>query len=179
MVWSTKDGRHEGYVAPLFGDGALGIGWEPRGVTVSRRPGPERPLAERQIRRGSDAVGWMGVCGCGWRGAPYRWVHVPEAEERGALTAYSPDSFPPSWVEEAVRLDWRRHADRHEAVNEVAAMALEVERANRRLEEAVMRARTAGSSWASVGGAAGISGQAAHERWAAIATAEDPRNGVP
>ncbi|GAA3832426.1 hypothetical protein GCM10022226_62060 [Sphaerisporangium flaviroseum] len=53
-----------------------------------------------------------------------------------------------------------------QALDLIQAEAQAVSAAQARLTAAVRAAREAGNSWVDIGGAAGISRQSAHERWA-------------
>lgn len=168
MGWQTGDGSHEGWAAPLFADGALGSGWDSGGVMVTDLADRRLSWEERQIRPDADVIGWVAVCGCGWRGIPYTRARTPEDENRSERRWYSPDSFAPGSLEESVHEEWKAHTAPGEAVSEVAELAGELSVATIRLNDAVVRARAAGASWASIGRAAGMTRQSAHERWARL-----------
>lgn len=51
------------------------------------------------------------------------------------------------------------------ALTTLSEASAELKQAEENLTQAVIRARHAGASWASIGQAIGISRQAAHERW--------------
>lgn len=57
-------------------------------------------------------------------------------------------------------------SEREQRLADVATEAAGLSAADDRLTEAVRAARTAGASWADIGGAVGIARQSAHERWA-------------
>jgi hypothetical protein len=59
----------------------------------------------------------------------------------------------------------------------VEAAARDDAQAGRRLDKTVAAAKAAGATWADVGRAAGITRQAAHERWANKWAASGPRPG--
>ena len=69
-------------------------------------------------------------------------------------------------VEDAVQDEWMIHIAPSEAILGVEAAAKEHRQAGHRLDKTVEAAKAAGASWADIGRAAGISRQAAHERWA-------------
>ena len=71
----------------------------------------------------------------------------------------------PAHVDEQIYQEWLSHLP-SPSLADVRAAAGDVHKAEARLNEAVQRARAAGSSWADVGDAAGITRQSAHERWA-------------
>lgn len=51
------------------------------------------------------------------------------------------------------------------ALEALGRSCTEVRAATQRLEDAVLAARSAGATWAQIGDAAGVTRQAAHERW--------------
>jgi hypothetical protein len=62
------------------------------------------------------------------------------------------------------------------ALDEVARAAQDAESATARLTAAVATARRQGASWAQIGERAGMSRQAAHERWAKVAAQGEQEN---
>ena len=119
-----------------------------------------------------DVVAWQAACACGWLGR--RWERAAtiagECSSLDAADAFLPDG---STVEDAARVDWESHTDPRERLARVKSAAAELEQARRRLEEAVIAARFDGrqpASWSDIGTAAGMSKQAAHERWAGLTT---------
>jgi hypothetical protein len=70
----------------------------------------------------------------------------------------------PEHVEEIARQEWRRHLEPHKA-SAVSRAAAAVALHQGQLDAAVLDARRGGLSWEKIGRAAGISRQAAHERW--------------
>ena len=72
-------------------------------------------------------------------------------------------------VEEAAREQWRReHVDAIDAGGAVEDAVRSLRTAQANLDAAVRAARRRGLSWAKVGAAAGMTAQAAHERWSKI-----------
>ncbi|MGO4591029.1 hypothetical protein [Paenarthrobacter sp. 2TAF44] len=69
-------------------------------------------------------------------------------------------------MEDAVQEEWLAHIAPSEAILGVEAAAKEHRQAGHRLDKTVAASNAAGASWADIGRAAGISRQAAHERWA-------------
>ncbi|MBT2586464.1 hypothetical protein [Arthrobacter sp. ISL-95] len=68
-------------------------------------------------------------------------------------------------MEGAIHEEWHAHIAPSEAILGVEA-AKERRQAGHRLDRTVAAAKAAGASWTDIGRAAGISRQAAHERWA-------------
>ncbi len=69
MGWVTADGRHKGYLAPMFGDGQRG-----RGVTAASVP-PDEVVVGDEVQRedgswtwptrpAGEATGWVVCCDC-------------------------------------------------------------------------------------------------------------------
>ncbi|MHA6806309.1 hypothetical protein [Salinifilum ghardaiensis] len=98
--------------------------------------------------------GWRAGCSCGWTGSDY----PREQWGEGRI-------MPPDRVETAAQDEWQQHL--HAAVPELAVHNLAERLADTRVEldAAVAAARAAGASWTAIGAAAGLSRQAAHERW--------------
>lgn len=167
MTWQTDDGEHEGATPALFADGALAGSYGPAGVEVSEYADGTRAEHQADVRADAEVIGWRAWCSCGWKGSTYTRVASPELEDRVRRLAYeAADSpFPPQWVEDTVHGEWLAHVAPAEAVTEVAAAAHDVAAATERLDDAAIRARLAGASWAAIGAAAGITRQAAHLRW--------------
>jgi hypothetical protein len=159
------DVDHEGWVVPLYADGAEGTGTSSgRGYLVRDRHGRE------EWRPGVAVVGWLAGCECGWRGRPWTRVPAPTlADPKARLLAVTGD-----WAdleeddETLVMDDWREHIAPWLHLEAVAAAADEVTAAAGRLTESVRSAVAAGATWADVGRAAGMTRQSAHERWAHV-----------
>lgn len=167
MGWSTDDGKHEGWEAPLFADGAIGGGYTGDRVLV-HHDGQGRPLGDRwEERPDSEVVGWVAACECGWRGEPWQRV-APGAQNLDRRLAYSPDAFAPDRVEEAAHDEWLKHVAPERGLAAIREAAVRRAQADRELEEAVRSAQSAGASWAKIGEALGISRQSAHERFARV-----------
>lgn len=166
--------QHEGWVVPLFADGAEGNGSSSAaGIYVSTPSGVD------EVRPDAAVVGWRAGCECEWRGRP--WTRVHSAAAAGAEAWHSDGSvvdethrliFQPGGfydldnVAERVVIDeWREHIAPFKAVESVEEAAAKYGAAGRELDNAVAAARAAGASWADIGRAVGISRQSAHERW--------------
>lgn len=171
MGWQTDDGRHEGAAVGLCADGALVGSYGPASqVMISEYRDGTRAAYDTDVRSETEVVGWLAWCSCGWRGPTYTRVHAPEREDRARRIVFEESPFEPQWVQDEVHAEWYSHVRPSEAVGEVAEAASAVATATERLDEAVLGAREAGASWAAIGGAAGITRQAAHLRWAARQT---------
>jgi len=191
MGWLTEDGRHEGYLTPMFGDGQRG-----RGVTAGSVPDDQVVVGvETQGEDGSwgwptrpagEITGWVVCCDC-YRtasfGAPSSWIgpiftRVPSTtlEDLAARRVFAADDDV-AYVSErddvqgaAVEL-WRcEHAYGTDALTEVEAAAAALSQAKLRLDAAVALARNSGTSWADIGRAAGMTRQSAQERWRHVNT---------
>ena len=157
-------GGHEVYAAMLFADGVIGSGDGPVGITISTAAdGTALAYDDWQHRPGSGVVGWVPVCECGWRGEPWARVGHPLEEDMPARRAYSPDHYAPEVVEDDPQ--GPTHARPFALLSYVSDCAREAREASTALAEAVAAAREYGAPWEGIGRAAGMSRQAAHERW--------------
>lgn len=182
MGWQSEDGKHEGWEAAQFpGDrlsfgatggrtgGAMVVRYD---LATGRRVEEYDPLNPIVVD-GRDAVGWRGICECGWVGPLWQRVDSAEEHDLAARRIHAPDvddlqyGDAPEEVEEAIYWEWRAHLE-PETLTAVREHAQAVSAAQGRLTIAVHEARQAGASWADIGTAAGISKQSAHERWAGI-----------
>lgn len=174
LAYQTDDGLHEGWDAAVFSGGRVSVGSEHEGVRVIQldlaawREGRYSAAGEAELIDGRTAIGWRGVCTCGWLGP--LWERVTDPLEHGLAARKVFDPVPSEWadtpahVDDAIRGEWLRHVPPR-ALADVRAAAEDVRKAEARLNEAVQRARGDGSSWADIGLAAGITRQSAHERW--------------
>ncbi|NHW48608.1 hypothetical protein HAV21_17180 [Paenarthrobacter sp. MSM-2-10-13] len=174
MGWTSNDYNHEGWVAFVAPDGRLSGSSTGAGVLFHGITG-EYPHAgefnpDEEIVPNDLIMSWRGACTCGWQGE--LWQRVPTAADADLATR---KEYVPSGefadvsgeVEEAVREEWLVHIAPSEAILGVEAAAKEHRQAGLRLDKTVAAAKAAGASWTDIGRAAGISRQAAHERWAA------------
>ncbi len=67
--------------------------------------------------------------------------------------------------------------DARDAVDALAQVVAELREQQRRLDDAVAAARAAGATWGLIGEAAGMTRQAAHERWGHLSRPGCPRVG--
>lgn len=174
MSYQTDDGEHEGWEAAEFRGGWFSVGSNGAGAMVRRfGPGPLRGQhrGARETIDGREALGWRGLCECGWRGPLWERVQVPAEHDPASHKVYDPDPSPygdaPAEVEDAIHREWTAHLE-PETLISVRSMAQAVNDAQAQLTEAVREARRDGRSWADIGGAVGISRQSAHERWGQI-----------
>jgi hypothetical protein len=168
MSYQTDDGLHEGWEAAEFPDGRFSVGTGPSGVLV-RYLRPDLDTGEPGVLDGRTAIGWRGVCECGWRGPLWERVTDPMEHDLSARKVFDPDpsagdSVPSGVIEDAIHREWLGHLP-PTSLADVRAAAEDVRKAETRLDDAVARARADGSSWADIGEAAGITRQSAHERW--------------
>lgn len=174
MTWVSDDGRHEGWAAAEFPDGRVstaiagGAGVAVRtvedAVSARVRP-PDWPTDD--VIDGSTAIGWRGLCSCGWTGPLWRRTPLPPAHNPGLHTVYADPgqyAIPPDGTEDAIAGEWRGHLPPPELAA-VTAAADAARKAAADLDDAVRRAHASGASWAAIGAAAGMSRQAANERW--------------
>lgn len=135
-----------------------------------------------QWRPDAAIVGYAAACDCRWRGRP--WTRVHAATAAGAEAGHSPEDgsvvdpgnrliFQPGpygdldeRAERAVVDEWREHIRPFRALEEIEEASEKVVAATLELEDAVRTARAGNMTWADIGRAAGISRQAANERWA-------------
>jgi hypothetical protein len=104
-----------------------------------------------------------------WTRVPSPMQHDPDAFRIYADDADVVDAGYGDDFEDAARLLWRReHIDAIDATTGIKAAVIAVRSAQDTLDDAVRAARGRGLSWAKIGEAAGVSAQAAHERWSKI-----------
>lgn len=155
--------QHEGWVVPVFADGAEGVGTtSAQGVLVSMDPEEWRPDAA--------VIGWRPGCDCGWRGQVWTRVAAPDlADPDSRLLAVTGPWADLEDADETLVIDeWRRHIAPWKGLEAIEDAAAGHAAATRSLNEAVRAAKAAGASWADIGRAAGISRQSAHERWSTL-----------
>jgi hypothetical protein len=161
MGW-IGPGEHEGWVVPLFADGAQGAGSSgSKGVLV------QGPDGAQEWRPDVAVVGWAAGCECGWRGPTWTRVTPNHANPAGRMLACAGDFYDLAEAdEELVTAEWRTHVEPFQTLEAVQDAAGLVARSTRGLDDAVAAARAASASWADIGRAAGMTRQSANERWA-------------
>jgi hypothetical protein len=104
------------------------------------------------------------------------WTRVPSPlqHNRSAYRIYAADDdvddVDGGETHNAAHAQWRAgHVDELDAAGVIKGALAAVHAAEEQLDNAVLRARHAGLSWARIGDAANMSAQAAHERWATSA----------
>jgi len=187
--WLTEDGRHEGYLAPMFGDGQRG-----RGITGGSVPHDEVVVGDQgqredgswtwPTRPAGEVTGWVVCCDCysntsfgpagSWVGPVFTRVPSKTQEDLAARRIFAADDEV-AYVGErdevrdaAVALLRSEHAFGVDALAEVEAAAAAAAQAKLRLDAAVALARHLGASWADIGRSAGMARQSAQERWRGV-----------
>jgi hypothetical protein len=174
---------HEGYLVPEFADGERGAGTSGGDIPADQIAVALRDDGSYRTRPAGEVIGWRVVCGCYLRpnaDSPTEWVsdqlwtRVPSRIQQD-LTAFrlfaaDDDVVDVSYADDvgsAARSMWRReHIDAIDAIAPIKAAVASIRTAHIALDAAVQNAREHGLSWAKIGAAAGITTQAAHERWA-------------
>ncbi|OBB95860.1 hypothetical protein [Mycolicibacterium peregrinum] len=184
---------HEGFLVAEFVDGkrALGIcgAGIPTGHLAVDQYGDGSFGQEAVARHGGDGafhtrpagevVGWRIVCNCYSPGdvmpsnrwfSQQLWARVPSPVQHNPrvfrIYAADDDIYDVDTTEPAARdVWWNDHINAIDAAAGIAAALAAVRAGETQLDEAVVRARQNRLSWAKIGAAAGMSGQAAHERW--------------
>lgn len=178
--------QHEGWIVPLFADGAEGAGTSSaHGILVGRRPrhgsaaGMPAPRAGEpgtavlvdgeEWRPDAAVVGWAAACDCGWRGAPWTRVSSGLAADPAARLLHvdgpHADLDEDSDGQRQVIDEWRQHIAPFRNLEQLTAAAERSAAAATELDEAVRTARQSGASWADIGRATAMSRQSANERW--------------
>ncbi|UKA56682.1 hypothetical protein LFT45_22665 (plasmid) [Arthrobacter sp. FW305-BF8] len=88
------------------------------------------------------------------------------AASSGSCRPREKSAHAPEPVDDAIGDEWLEYLASVGAVDGVVAAARGYAQAGQRLDKTVAAAKAAGATWAEIGRAAGITRQAAHERWA-------------
>ncbi len=189
MGWLTEDGRHEGYLAPMFGDGQRG-----HGTTGDTIPDDQVVVGDEvqgedgswtwPTRPAGEVTGWVVSCDCNtkssfgpassWNGPVFTRVPSKTLENLAARRIFAADddvayAAEREDVQDAAAGLWRaEHAFGTDALAEVEAAATAAAQAKLRLDAAAARARHSSASWADIGRAAGMTRQSAQERWRSV-----------
>jgi len=168
MSYQTDDGLHEGWDAAEFPDGRFSVGSGSGGAMV-QFIGPALDVDDgRGVLDGRTAIGWRGLCTCGWRGPLWRKVTGPARRTPSTHEAYDKDPSlygdPPGGLEDAIHREWLGHLPPR-SLADVREAAEDARKARTRLDEAVQRARSDNCSWTAISDAAGITCRAAEEQW--------------
>ncbi len=194
MGWISEDASHEGCLVPHFLDGQRGVGVTGGNIAADQVAVGEPTMSDGgnlryRTRPAAEVVGWVVCCDCSagrtmtkWTGPTFARVPSPSLESVRAHRIFATDDEVPyaserPEVEDAARELWRlEHVFGADAVGEVQAAAAGAAQADLRLETAVALARHSGASWETIGRAAGMTRQSAHERWRRLdGRTEDPR----
>src|SRR5690625_3414564 len=105
----------------------------------------------------TEVTGFVAGCACGWRGSAYLRSQTPRLSAQEA--------------EPLLVREWTEHV--HQALPELEVHEVLADPAADPVAAAVRNARSGGASWARIGAAAGISRQAAWERWRHLEPAPD------
>ncbi len=195
MSWGDELGRHEGYVVAVFADGRFGGGIESGGIPVYGDDGQSQLDGAGNAvltRPPAAVVGWRVACShapasvsdddlAHWYGTSEFWtgptvwrrVYSPAEEDLAAGLIHAPlDADTGSvWVDdrddvhELMLAEWDTHVIPGEHARSIRRALAAVTDAARTVDLEVAAARAAGLSWADIGAAAGITRQAAHDRW--------------
>lgn len=177
----NDDRNHEAALLPEFDDGVRADGWRSGApdqiiVATTEALGDQ----DTHVRRPAGAVtGWRVVCFCGdehglrgtWVGPLLSRVPSPVQEDLEQHRVYADDADVRDLdyrtdVQELVRALWRTgHADVSGGLSGLTR-AIAIERSARTEVDALAhQARAAGATWQQLGDAAGITRQAAQQRW--------------
>jgi hypothetical protein len=179
------DEWHEGYVLPEFADGQRGLGTSGGDIPDDQIAVEALDDGSYRTRPAGEVIGWRVVCDCYLRASAGRtevwasdhlWTRVPSPMQHDpdALRIYADDgdvidAGHGDDLEDAARRLWRRdHIEAIDAAAGIKAAVMAVRSAQHALDDGVRAARQRGLSWAKIGAAAGVSPQAAHERWSKI-----------
>ncbi|MER6830851.1 hypothetical protein ABT352_32995 [Streptosporangium sp. NPDC000563] len=118
MGWSNEDGEHEGWDAAQFPDGGLSVGSGGGGALARQfAPGPlhGQHRGEPETVDGRTAIGWRGLCECGWRGQLWERVATPGEHDPDRRRIYDIDPSPygdaPGEVGDAIHVEWKGHLE--------------------------------------------------------------------
>jgi len=158
--------EHEGYVVCVFADGYTGASYQDQFVFASSdNTGAHVHDPERRPER--DVMSWRATCECGWRGADWERSFTLDDENLGARKFYSSEALLDEDGETRVLRDWEHHLQLERRVPAVRAAATELKDAQRRLDEAILNARTGTDplTWETLGRALGMTRQSVHEKY--------------
>lgn len=173
--------QHEGYAASVAPDGRTSVSSNGAGFMVRK---PDEDQIERRARREGrqtlleeiedlipwdQMVGWQVMCSCGWAGPTWpREVTSPDRHDgTDSEHAMLPDG---RTVDDAAYEAWLAHMEPLRTVSRIRKAADELAAARQNLDRAVLEARLQDppASWGAIGRAAGMSRQAARDRWGSI-----------
>jgi hypothetical protein len=103
--------RHVGALSAMFADGALGWTYPGEDVLVMWTGRRSLPRDEGEPRPGSDIVGWIQWCSCGWWGRLWTRVPEPGQQDLADRRVYSAHHSPPRSIEDLAGAEWFAHMD--------------------------------------------------------------------
>lgn len=194
MGWLEESGRHEGHVKVVYADGRLGGGMSSAGgLSVDGPDGLAARGAdgENELRPPAAVVGWRVACDHvpahvadealqrSWRQpeqwlSPIAWrrVYSPAEQDLAQHRICAPLDDPWSVdiadrddLEELLLAEWRTHIEPEDHARTIRAALDGVTAAKQLLDMEVSAAHAAGISWAEIGRVAGMTRQAARDRW--------------
>ncbi|MDI2019810.1 hypothetical protein [Paenarthrobacter nicotinovorans] len=171
MQWDLGDGRHEGTASMVAPDGRLSHEVGESGLLVSGITGRFPRDAEKRDHEVIDddhVVGWQASCSCGWKGRFWTRVATRSEANLDDHSAYVPFlgfATPPVAAEDAMKVEWRAHAEASSAIDELLAAQRSIRTAKARLDNAVSRSRAVGLPWSAIASTLEITRQSAHARW--------------
>lgn len=181
MGWISNDNLHEGYLESVLVEGARSTTTSIDGPIVMLHDEAGNYTSKEVQRSDDEITAWQLRCDCTsehssrrvatWDGPTWQRAATAAIEdlENGLIYAASGDAAYLSErddVEEMARARWlAEHVAPLEALDTIRASQAEIAAATQRLDQAVIYARASEQTWAKIGAAAGMSRQAAQERW--------------
>lgn len=195
MGWIDDSSRHEGHVKVVFADGRLGGGvLSADGLSVDGPDGLAARTADgnTEMRPAAAVIGWRIACDhvpahvsddalSDWVGQAEHWlsptvwhrVYSPAEENLNQHRIYAAldDEYSvhiderDDDLEELLIAEWHAHLQPEDHTRSIRTAVDAITTAQQALDLEVAAARSAGLSWADIGRAAGVTRQAARERW--------------
>ncbi|MGW4241166.1 hypothetical protein [Nocardia sp. NPDC004722] len=174
MGRQADDGRHEGWIMHLFADGWGGGGGTLDTVTAFITPDGTflQDANQWQDRPLGEVVAWQAVCQDSatgeihWRGPRIDRAATPADVDAGR--GYSENGYAEDGdaLAENLYIGWDVHIAPGAILREITETSTAIGELEQRRLGKVQDARLLGQSWDAIGRAAGITRQAAWERWA-------------
>lgn len=181
MGWISNDSLHEGYLEVVLADGTTTSTSNAAGPVVHINDDAGNYTERDEQRSDDEVVGWRLRCDCAptsadsgstWTGDVWQRVPTPMLEDLDAGLIYVAPGEPAgtigerSEVGEIARARWLSiHLSPLDALAAIRQAQENIAAEGERLNEAVAHARASGQTWQTIGNAAGMSRQAAQERW--------------
>ncbi|MBU8867867.1 hypothetical protein [Paenarthrobacter aromaticivorans] len=171
MQWQIGGGRHEGKACAVVPDGRLSYDLGGLGVLVQGISGQyprDTEKRDHEVVSDDDVIGWRASCRCGWAGKFWTRASTKSEENLDNYTAFAPFlgfATPPLSAEDAMKVEWLRHAETSTAVEELLAAQKALLASKSRLDNAVAKCRAIGLPWSTVASSLGITRQSAHAKW--------------